>query len=66
VQSNQADSEGRRFEVSLSGDYRQTLSSENFVFAGGSIELHLVGVAKPNQVRVTASGSKLRARRIGL
>lgn len=49
VQSNQADSEGRRFEMSLSGDYRQTLSSENFVFAGDSTELHLLGVAKPNQ-----------------
>lgn len=49
MQSNQADSEGRRFEMSLSGDYRQTLSSENFVFAGDSTELHLLAVAKPNQ-----------------
>jgi parallel beta-helix repeat protein len=50
VQSNQADSEGHRFEVSLSGDYRQTLSSENFIFAGDSTELHLLGVAQAEPV----------------
>lgn len=44
VQSNQADSEGHRFEVSLTGDYRQTLGAENFVFAHDTPELHVLGV----------------------
>ena len=37
--------------VSLSGDYKQTLSSENFIFAGDSTELHLhlLGLSTPNQ-----------------
>ncbi|WP_052469322.1 M10 family metallopeptidase C-terminal domain-containing protein [Pseudomonas massiliensis] len=41
--SNQVDSEGHRFQVQLSGDYRQTLSDQNFVFADHSPELALLG-----------------------
>lgn len=50
VQSNQADSEGHRFEVSLKGDYTQTLSADNFVFAPDTTELHLIGVAQAEPV----------------
>lgn len=33
MQSNQTDSGGHRFESTLQGDYRNTLSEDNFVFS---------------------------------
>lgn len=36
VQSNQVDSDGHRFEVALEGNYRDTLSADNFVFSTSS------------------------------
>lgn len=44
--SNEADSEGHRFQVQLAGDYQQTLSADNFIFAPESTELHLLGAAQ--------------------
>lgn len=41
--SNEADSEGHHFQVQLTGDYQQTLSTGNFIFASDSTELHLLG-----------------------
>ncbi|MBF7140973.1 MULTISPECIES: M10 family metallopeptidase C-terminal domain-containing protein [Pseudomonas] len=45
VQSKQADADGHRFEVSLSGDYTHTLSAGNFVFAEPSAEVAVLGVS---------------------
>lgn len=36
VQSNQVDSDGHRFEVALEGNYRDTLSADNFIFSTSS------------------------------
>jgi Ca2+-binding RTX toxin-like protein len=48
VQSKEADADGHRFEISLSGDYTHTLSADNFVFAEQSTEVAVIGVGHPD------------------
>ena len=47
VRSNEADSAGQKFQVTLAGDYSHTLKAEDFVFsaAGNAAEIKVVGVA---------------------
>jgi Ca2+-binding RTX toxin-like protein len=51
VQSNQADSDGHRFEVALAGDYRETLKAENFVFATTAPALEPATMTAPVDVQ---------------
>ncbi|MBA1289101.1 M10 family metallopeptidase C-terminal domain-containing protein [Pseudomonas japonica] len=60
VQSNEADSDGLKFEVALAGDFRETLTAGNFVFAptaaapvevqGGDVAI--LGVAHVDQAHI--------------
>ncbi|PVZ19461.1 MULTISPECIES: M10 family metallopeptidase C-terminal domain-containing protein [unclassified Pseudomonas] len=43
LRSNQADSDGHRFQVSLAGDYRQTLRDSDFVFDHDQAPLDALG-----------------------
>jgi len=48
IRSNQADSEGHKFQVTLQGDYSHTLSNDAFVFAPEpSAQVELVGASHP-------------------
>ena len=45
VRSNEADSAGQKFQVTLAGDYSHTLTDDQFVFsAGNPAEIQIVGV----------------------